>query len=239
MLPSQTLVSSNSIPLCRQHSAKTLQRSSSSLSVLSSPAALRRCDSGPVQAAGLAGPILLQLASDQPAECRANQAVAVNLEQKPVCQLATTMSPTKPRSAQEFQANFGTAIRYCCHTRTEAHLDNFSSLGWCWHALVDAVDLKCWCRTLREDIPCTLQRSPNMDIFADNIAFTDNISPRMGHQTNLIQGHEAYSRQLWSLRFHAALLFSRSHVSTVYCLYYAYILACHKASHLPCTQDCY
>lgn len=51
-----------------------------------------------------------------------------------------------------------------------------------------------------------------MDIFADNIAFTDNISPRMGHQTNVIQGTEAYSRQLWSLRFHAALLFSKSHV---------------------------
>ena len=67
-------------------------------------------------------------------------------------------------------------------------------------------------RALREDIPCTLQRSPNMDIFADNIAFTDNISPRMGHQTNVVQGTEAYSRQLWSLRFHAALLFSKSHV---------------------------
>lgn len=67
-------------------------------------------------------------------------------------------------------------------------------------------------RALREDIPCMLQRSPNMDIFADNIAFTDNISPRMGHQTNIVQGVEAYSRQLWSLRFHAALLFSRSHV---------------------------
>lgn len=69
-------------------------------------------------------------------------------------------------------------------------------------------------RTLREDIPCTLQRSPNMDIFADNIAFTDNISPRMGHQTNVVQGTEAYSRQLWSLRFHAALLFSKSHVGS-------------------------
>ena len=68
-------------------------------------------------------------------------------------------------------------------------------------------------RTLREDIPCTLQRSPNVDIYADNIAFTDNISPRMGHQTNIVQGIDAYSRQLWSLRFHAALLFSRSHVS--------------------------
>ena len=69
------------------------------------------------------------------------------------------------------------------------------------------------CRSLREDIPCTLQRSPDMEIYADNIAFTDNISPRMGHQTNVVQGHEAYSRQLWSLRFHAALLFSKSHVS--------------------------
>ncbi|KAL0033528.1 hypothetical protein WJX79_001623 [Trebouxia sp. C0005] len=91
--------------------------------------------------------------------------------------LATTMSPTKQRNNQEFQANFGTAVR-----------------------------------SLREDIPCTLQRSPNMDIFAANVSFTDNISSRMGHQTNVIQGHEAYSRQLWSLRFHAALLFSKSHV---------------------------
>lgn len=53
-----------------------------------------------------------------------------------------------------------------------------------------------------------------MEIYADNIAFTDNISPRMGHQTNVVQGYEAYSRQLWSLRFHAALLFSKSHVSS-------------------------
>ena len=53
-----------------------------------------------------------------------------------------------------------------------------------------------------------------MDIFADNVVFTDNISPRLGHQTNTVQGHEGYSRQMWSLRFHAALLFSRSHVSS-------------------------
>lgn len=63
-----------------------------------------------------------------------------------------------------------------------------------------------------------LQRSPNMDIFAENIAFTDNISPRLGHQTNVVQGLEAYSRQLWSLRFHAALLFSRSHVGCPTCI---------------------
>lgn len=67
-------------------------------------------------------------------------------------------------------------------------------------------------RALRNDIPCTLQRSPNMDIFADNILFTDNISPRMGHSANVTQGVEAYGRQLWSVRFHAALLFSKSHV---------------------------
>lgn len=174
MLSSHTLISTNSIPLCRQHSAKFLQRSGSgSLSALPSPAALRRSESGPLQVS----PTVLQSRTDHQAERRVSQAVDVELQQTPVCQMATTMSPTKQRNAQEFQANFGTAIR-----------------------------------ALREDIPCTLQRSPNMEIYADNIAFTDNISPRMGHQTNIVQGHEAYSRQLWSLRFHAALLFSKSHV---------------------------
>ena len=81
-----------------------------------------------------------------------------------------------------------------------------------------SVNYRLMLRALRADIPCMLQRSPNMDIFADNIAFTDNISPRMGHQTNIVQGIEAYSRQLWSLRFHAALLFSRSHVSCPTCM---------------------
>ncbi|KAL0039060.1 hypothetical protein WJX77_006770 [Trebouxia sp. C0004] len=138
---------------------------------------LRRSDSGPVQAASLVGPILLQSRNDQPAQRRFDEAVERQQQQMPESQLATTMSPTKQRSNQEFLANFGTAVR-----------------------------------SLRADIPCTLQRSPNMDIFAANISFTDNISPRMDHQTNVVQGHEAYSRQLWSLRFHAALLFSKSHV---------------------------
>lgn len=138
---------------------------------------LRRSDSGPVQASSLVGPVLLQSRNDQAAERRRDEAVELHMQQIPVSQLATTISPTKQRNNQEFQANFGTAVR-----------------------------------SLREDIPCTLQRSPNMDIFAANISFADNISPRMGHQTNVVQGHEAYSRQLWSLRFHAALLFSKSHV---------------------------
>ncbi len=111
MLPSQTLVSSNSVSLCRQHSAKTLQRArSGSLNILPAPSVLRRFDSGPVQA--LAGPVLIQSRNDQAAERRLDEAVELHLQQTPVSQLATTMSPTKQRNNQEFKVNFGTAVRY-------------------------------------------------------------------------------------------------------------------------------
>ncbi len=113
MLPSQILVPSNSVPLCRRHSAKTLQRAQSgSLNALPAPSVLRRADSGPVQAASRVGHVLLQSRNDQPAERRLDEAVELQLQQIPVSQLATTMSPTKQRNNQEFQANFGTAVRY-------------------------------------------------------------------------------------------------------------------------------
>lgn len=175
MLRSCSLTPGSSIPLDRQHSLKSLQRAcSSSLDSLPSPASLRRLPSAPVQAPA---PVTLSFTSDQLTEPRLRQLTNEDLLPGPVSRMAVTMSPAKPRTAQEFKANFGTAVR-----------------------------------TLREDIPCTLQRSPKMDIFADNVFFTDNISPRLGHQTNTVQGHEGYSRQMWSLRFHAALLFSKSHV---------------------------
>ncbi len=113
MLPSQTLAASNNVSLCKQHSAKTLQRAQSgSLNTLPAPSVFRRSDSGPVQAASLVGPVLLQSRNDQPAERRLDEAVELQLQQIPVSQLATTMSPTKQRNNQEFQANFGTAVRY-------------------------------------------------------------------------------------------------------------------------------
>lgn len=113
MLPSQTLVSSNGVSLCRQHSAKTLQRAQScSLSILPTPSVLRRSDSGPVPAANLVCPVLLQSRNDQAAERRLDEAAELHLQQIPVSQLATTMSPTKQRNNQEFKANIGTAVRY-------------------------------------------------------------------------------------------------------------------------------
>lgn len=113
MLPSQTLVSSNSVSLCRQHSAKTLQRAQSgSLSILPTPSVLRRSDSGPVPAANLVGHVLLQSRNDQAADRRLDEAAELHLQQIPVSQLATTMSPTKQRNKQEFKANIGTAVRY-------------------------------------------------------------------------------------------------------------------------------
>lgn len=113
MLPSQTLVSSNSVSLCRQHSAKTLQRAQSgSLSILPTPSVLRRSDSGPVPAANLVGHVLLQSRNDQAADRRLDEAAELHLQQIPVSQLATTMPPTKQRNNQEFKANIGTAVRY-------------------------------------------------------------------------------------------------------------------------------
>ena len=73
---------------------------------------LRRSDSGPVQASSLVGPVLLQSRNDQAAERRLDEAVELHMQQIPVSQLATTISPTKQRNNQEFQANFGTAVRY-------------------------------------------------------------------------------------------------------------------------------
>ena len=73
---------------------------------------LRRSDSGPVPAANLVCPVLLQSRNDQAAERRLDEAAELHLQQIPVSQLATTMSPTKQRNNQEFKANIGTAVRY-------------------------------------------------------------------------------------------------------------------------------
>ena len=223
MLPSHTLLSSCSIPVCKHPSPKCLQRSSSaSLSSVVIPAALQRSASGSVQVPSPVEQAHTHLSTDTD---QASQRVAHSTRHLSSL-LSTTLSPTKLRNTQEldFKANFGTAVRYawslqqpllselhmtlaCASLPNSAHARSVSSYK--------KISKRAHCRTLRKDIPCTLQRNPNMDIFADNIAFTDNISPRMGHQTNTIQGVEAYSRQLWSLRFHAALLFSRSHVSYI------------------------
>lgn len=125
------------------------------------------------------------------------------------------------RSKLRFQSQFWHSCEVCLPPLDRAQEGILLSCSHCSQP-IRSVPICCLMfRALREDIPCMLQRSPNMDIFADNIAFTDNISPRMGHQTNIVQGVEAYSRQLWSLRFHAALLFSRSHVSCTTCLFTA------------------
>ena len=112
MLRSCSLTPGSSIPLDRQHSLKSLQRAcSSSLDSLPSPASLRRLPSGPVQAPA---PVTLSFTSDQTPEARVRQLTSEDLLPGPVSRMAVTMSPTRPRTAQEFKANFGTAVRYTC-----------------------------------------------------------------------------------------------------------------------------
>lgn len=194
MLLSQACSLGRATSLGQPHQRHHFERSSSGcLHGLPPAAALKRSTSGPVHVQAYSGsscdgvlyPTRKQDAPHDPSQTSACIAFP---------------DTRKPSTKQEFQANFGTAIR---------------SESVCYFAssLIEGSLKRINYRKLRNDIPCTLQRSPDMEIFANNIMFTDNISPKLGHQTNRIQGLDAYGRQMWSLRFHAALLFSKSHVS--------------------------
>lgn len=65
-----------------------------------------------------------------------------------------------------------------------------------------AVDL------LREHLPNFFKEAGPMDIYADNIAFVDDISPRLGLQPVRAIGKENYASMLWTMRFHASLFCS-------------------------------
>ncbi|KAK9829216.1 hypothetical protein WJX72_004537 [[Myrmecia] bisecta] len=69
-------------------------------------------------------------------------------------------------------------------------------------------------RTLREDIALFFHKPADMSIFTEDIGFIDNISSRIGIAAPIrVTGKEAYRRHLWSLRFHAGIIFSRSEVN--------------------------
>ena len=128
MLRSCSLTCGSSIPLDRQQSAKSLQRAcSSSLDSLPSPASLKRLPSGPVQAPT---PVTLSFTSDQIPAPRVSQITNEDLQRGFVCRMAVTMSPTKPRTAQDFKANFGAAVRYSCCG--QVFLSGWSAVCSCW-----------------------------------------------------------------------------------------------------------
>ena len=110
MLRSCSFTAGSSIPSSRQHSATLLQCSSSaSHDTLPLPATLKRSTSGRVPTAG---PTSLRLTNDQPRQQALRQCPDLEIQPVSVSRMATSMSPAKPREAQDFQANFGTAVRY-------------------------------------------------------------------------------------------------------------------------------
>ena len=57
------------------------------------------------------------------------------------------------------------------------------------------------------------QRDPSMEIFSDDVALVDSISQYLGWgEQKTVHGKDSYRRHMWSLRFHAALLFHKSQV---------------------------
>ncbi|KAL4853941.1 hypothetical protein ACK3TF_005176 [Chlorella vulgaris] len=67
-------------------------------------------------------------------------------------------------------------------------------------------------RTIQKDLPALLHQAPDLSIYAENVQFVDNLSPRLGlgFPAYSCSGKEAYSRLLWSLRFHQTLFFGRA-----------------------------
>jgi hypothetical protein len=66
--------------------------------------------------------------------------------------------------------------------------------------------------TLLQDLPALLHQAPDLSIYAENVQFVDKLSPRLGlgFPASSCSGKEAYSRLLWSLRFHRTLFFGRA-----------------------------
>ena len=63
-----------------------------------------------------------------------------------------------------------------------------------------------------QDLPALLERQPNLEVFCEGVLFEDRLSPRLGLPAASCSGREAYSRLMWSLRFHKTLFFAATRV---------------------------
>jgi len=66
--------------------------------------------------------------------------------------------------------------------------------------------------TLREEIPNVLETDLSYDIYTDDVAFVDELSPSFGWNSKTAAGKESYKRTTFGLRFHTWLFFSRAKV---------------------------
>lgn len=67
----------------------------------------------------------------------------------------------------------------------------------------------------REDIPDTLHREGNLDIFREDLRLVDNVSPSFGFPPRLTANSRAeYARINWLVRMTSAVLFHKSQVPT-------------------------
>lgn len=66
--------------------------------------------------------------------------------------------------------------------------------------------------TLREEIPNVLETDLSYDIYTDDVAFIDELSPSFGWNSKTAVGKESYKRTTFGIRFHTWLFFSRAKV---------------------------
>lgn len=64
--------------------------------------------------------------------------------------------------------------------------------------------------TLQEELPHVLLKDLTYDIYCDDVAFVDDISPKFRRKANTVVGKSSYKRIFWALRFHSWLFFCRS-----------------------------
>jgi len=64
--------------------------------------------------------------------------------------------------------------------------------------------------TLREELPQVLEKDLSYDIYTEDVAFLDEISPKLRRKAKTAVGKEQYKRVAWSIRFHTWLFFYRA-----------------------------
>ena len=64
--------------------------------------------------------------------------------------------------------------------------------------------------TLRDELPQVLERELSYDIYTEDVAFVDDLSPSFGRNSKTTVGKDNYKRATFGIRFHTWLFFSRA-----------------------------
>jgi hypothetical protein len=64
--------------------------------------------------------------------------------------------------------------------------------------------------TLRDELPLVLEQELSYDIYTEDVAFVDEISPKLRRKAKTAVGKESYKNRAWSIRFHTWLFFYRA-----------------------------